>query len=190
VYGLMSCCLLQHTLHFPFTCTFTLSLPCTNWSKCHYIGLHGTDTNRNLVRTLNCSLTRNVFYKARQISNLHFYAWNKINYLKVSWDSSVGIATDYWLDDREIGVESRRGLGIFLLTIASRPVLGPTQPPIEWVTGVISLATKRPGREADTHLHLVQTIRMGGAISPFPQCVFMAWYVVKYRVNFTFTLQG
>jgi hypothetical protein len=27
--------------------------------------------------------------------------------------------------------------------------LGPTQPPIQWVLGALSLGVKRPGREAD-----------------------------------------
>jgi hypothetical protein len=30
-----------------------------------------------------------------------------------------------------------------------RPALGPTQPPIQWVTVALSLAIKWPGREAD-----------------------------------------
>jgi len=34
-----------------------------------------------------------------------------------------------------VGLESRHGLGIFLFTIASRPALGPTQPPIQWLPG-------------------------------------------------------
>jgi hypothetical protein len=46
-------------------------------------------------------------------------------------------------------IDSRRGLGIFLFTTASRTALGPTQPPIQWVRGVLSLGVKRPGREAD-----------------------------------------
>jgi hypothetical protein len=33
--------------------------------------------------------------------------------------------------------------------MASSTVLGPTQPPIQWVPGVLSLVVKRPGREAD-----------------------------------------
>jgi hypothetical protein len=41
------------------------------------------------------------------------------------------------------------GLGIFLFTTASRPALGSTQPPIQWVPGVPSLGVKRPGRESD-----------------------------------------
>jgi hypothetical protein len=47
-----------------------------------------------------------------------------------------------------MGFEQQR-LDIFLSTTASRPVLGPTQPPIQWVPGVLSLGVKRPGRETD-----------------------------------------
>jgi hypothetical protein len=38
---------------------------------------------------------------------------------------------------------------ILLFTTASRPALGPTQPPIQWVPGFLSLGIKRPGSEAD-----------------------------------------
>jgi hypothetical protein len=44
---------------------------------------------------------------------------------------------------------SRRGLGIFLFTTASRTALGPTQPPIQRVPGALSLGVKQLGREAD-----------------------------------------
>jgi hypothetical protein len=50
------------------------------------------------------------------------------------------------------GFDSWRGLGIFLFTTASRTVLGPTQPPIQWVPGAFTLGVKRPGREADHSL--------------------------------------
>jgi hypothetical protein len=36
-----------------------------------------------------------------------------------------------------------------LITIVSITALGPTQPPIQWVLGALSLAIKRPGLEAD-----------------------------------------
>jgi hypothetical protein len=46
-----------------------------------------------------------------------------------SWDSSVGIATSL--------VRVRQCI-IFLFSTASRPTLGPTQPPIQWVTRALS----------------------------------------------------
>jgi hypothetical protein len=61
-------------------------------------------------------------------------------------DSSVGIALGYGLDDR--GFESRQELGNVLFTTASRPALGPTHPPIQWVIGALSLGVKWPEREA------------------------------------------
>jgi hypothetical protein len=39
-----------------------------------------------------------------------------------------------------LGFDSWQGLGM---------ALGPTQPPIQWVPGALSLGIKRPGREAD-----------------------------------------
>jgi hypothetical protein len=57
------------------------------------------------------------------------------------------IALEYRLDDW--GFDSQQGLEIFLFTTASIPALEPTQPPIQWVPGALSLGVKRPGREAD-----------------------------------------
>jgi hypothetical protein len=48
-----------------------------------------------------------------------------------------------------LGFDSRRGLGIFLFTTATRTAMGPNQPPIQWVLGALSLGVKRPGRGAD-----------------------------------------
>jgi hypothetical protein len=40
--------------------------------------------------------------------------------------------------------------GFFPLTSVSSPALGPTQPPVQWVPGVLSPGVKaRPGRDAD-----------------------------------------
>jgi hypothetical protein len=65
-----------------------------------------------------------------------------------SRDSSVGIATGYRLEIGVLGFDFKRELGIFLFTTASRPALGPTQPPIQWVPGSFP-GVKRPRREAD-----------------------------------------
>jgi hypothetical protein len=45
--------------------------------------------------------------------------------------------------------DSRRGLGIILFTTASKTALGPTQSPIRWILGALSLGLKQPWREAD-----------------------------------------
>jgi hypothetical protein len=54
------------------------------------------------------------------------------------WDSSVGIATGYGLDDQGGGGgSSRPGRGKkFHFAISSRPALGFTQPPIKCVRGL------------------------------------------------------
>jgi len=57
--------------------------------------------------------------------------------------SSVGIATGYELDSP--GIESRWRRDSPHL---SRPALGPTQHPVQWVS-CLSGGKERPGREAD-----------------------------------------
>jgi hypothetical protein len=48
------------------------------------------------------------------------------------------------------GFDSRRGQRIFPLASVSRPALGPTQPPVQWVPGVLSPGVKaRQGPDAD-----------------------------------------
>jgi hypothetical protein len=64
-------------------------------------------------------------------------------------------------------------LGIFLFTTASKPALVPTQPPIQWVSGDVSLEVKRPGREADHSPPSRAEVKMRGSIPPLPQYAFM-----------------
>jgi hypothetical protein len=64
--------------------------------------------------------------------------------------------------------DSRRGLGIFLFTTASRTALEPTQPPIQWVPGALSLGVKRPGREADHSPPSSAEVKEYGDIPPLP----------------------
>jgi hypothetical protein len=56
-----------------------------------------------------------------------------------------------WLQSgRQRGRGSSPGRGeIFLLSTSSRPVLGPTHPPIQWVPGALYPEVKRPGCKAN-----------------------------------------
>ena len=67
---------------------------------------------------------------------------------KVGRDSSVGIAARYGLDGP--GIESRWWSDF---PRPSRPALGPTQPPVQWLLG-LSQGQKRLGRGADHPPHL------------------------------------
>ena len=97
--------------------------------------------------------------------------------------SSVGIATGYGLDGP--GIESRWGRDFPHL---SRPALGPTQPPVQWVPG-LSWGKERPGRDADPSPLLVPWLRKSRAIPLLP-----LWAVRLIQrlsactsVHFTFT---
>jgi hypothetical protein len=58
--------------------------------------------------------------------------------------------SDWLRAGRPRGRSSSPGKGkTCLFSTSSRPVLGPTQPPIQWVPGALSQGVKRPGREAD-----------------------------------------
>jgi hypothetical protein len=70
--------------------------------------------------------------------------------------SSGSIVSDYGLDDRAIGFDPRQGQRIFSLASVSIPALGPTQPPVQWVPGVLSPEVKRGrGVMLTTYPHLV-----------------------------------
>jgi hypothetical protein len=69
------------------------------------------------------------------------------SYIEDGWsrDSAVGIATDYGLDDRAIGVRVPVGSRTFAFSMSSRPALRPTQPPIQWVPGLFLPSGKVAG---------------------------------------------
>jgi hypothetical protein len=65
--------------------------------------------------------------------------------------SSVSIVSDYGLDDRAIGVRSPVGAEDFSSSLCVQ-----TQPPVQWVPGVLSPGVKRGrGVMLTTHPHLV-----------------------------------
>jgi hypothetical protein len=84
-----------------------------------------------------------------------------------------GIELGYGLDDRWF--ESQQGLGVFLLTAASRTALGPTQPPIHRVPESLSVGVKRPGREADHLPPSSAEVKNAWSYTSPPPYASMAW---------------
>jgi hypothetical protein len=69
------------------------------------------------------------------------------------------------------GFDPRQRQRIFPLASASRPALGPIQPPVQWVPGVLSPGVKRGrGVMLTTRPHLVPKLRMSRSyISSHPK---------------------
>jgi hypothetical protein len=56
---------------------------------------------------------------------------------------------------------------IFFFSIASRPLLESTEPPIQWLPGAVSSGVKRQGPEADHSLQSSADVKNSGAIPLF-----------------------
>jgi hypothetical protein len=54
--------------------------------------------------------------------------------------------------------------------------------------GLFLRGIKRQRRESDNLLYLIPRLRKCEVIPPLPQYVSMAWYLVKHRGKFAFTL--
>jgi hypothetical protein len=71
----------------------------------------------------------------------------------------------------------------------SRPAVGPTQPPIQWVPVAPSPWVKLQRREADNSPPSSAEVKNGGSIPPLPHTSSRrSAQLLKYRENFTFTL--
>jgi len=71
-------------------------------------------------------------------------------------------------------------MGILLFATVSRPALGPTHSPIQWVPTCLSLGVKRPGREAE--------VKNAWSYTSTFQYTFMAWCSVLAKRQFYLTL--
>jgi hypothetical protein len=84
------------------------------------------------------------------------------------------LVSDYGVEDREMRVRTPAGEKGFLASV-SRPALGPTQLPVQWVPGVISPGIKYGrGVSLTTHPHLVPRSRMSRSYTASPPCASMA----------------
>jgi hypothetical protein len=121
------------------------------------------------------------------IRPIHLTERNRLTHLPAFWryQSNLGWATGWTIG--VLGFDSLRGLGIFLFTTASRTAQRPTQPPIQWVPGPLSLEVKRSGRESDHSPPSSAEVKNAWSYTSTSQYVFMAWCLVKHSDNFTFT---
>jgi hypothetical protein len=99
--------------------------------------------------------------------NLVLKRWSHyVNYYSVHTDWMIGCSSP------------GRGWEFFSSS-ESRQALGPTQPPIQWVTGVSPLGVKRPGRETDHSPPSSAEVNNSWSCTSTPQYAFMAWCSVK-----------
>jgi hypothetical protein len=83
--------------------------------------------------------------------------------------------TPIFQPSRKLGQHQDKENGASVITTTSRSVLGPTQPPIQWVPGDLSVGVK-----LTTHLlNLVPRSRTRRFKPPLPQHAFMAGCSVK-----------
>jgi hypothetical protein len=107
--------------------------------------------------------------------------------LHLSWDSSVGIATGYGLDGREVGVR---------VLVRSKMFSSPRHPDQFWGPPSLlfngyrgfSPGIKRPGREADHSPPTSANVKNTWIHTSTPPYAFKrSAYLVKHRDTFTFT---
>jgi hypothetical protein len=124
-------------------------------------------------------------YKRCKKRNFNILLWNKRNthlqhipslplLHEHCRDSAIGMATGYGLDDRRVGVPVPVGSRIFLLSTSSRPVLGSTQYPIQWIPGALSSGVKQPGREIDNSPQTSAEVKKMWIYTSTPPYAFMA----------------
>jgi hypothetical protein len=72
----------------------------------------------------------------------------------------------------------------FLFSTSSRPTLGSTQPPIQWVPGALSLEVKQSGLEAEHSPPTSAEVKKMRIYTSTPPYVFTTWCLTKPRCNF------
>jgi hypothetical protein len=100
------------------------------------------------------------------------------------WRQNVSIFLGYRLDDA--GFDLWQWQELFLFSKASGLSLGPTQCPVQWMPGTLSLGIKWPKCEVDHSIPLMQRLRMSGAMPLVSLYAFMAWkgtsFTLIYRL--------
>jgi hypothetical protein len=97
----------------------------------------------------------------------------------MSRGSSVSTETKLRAGQQGFNSRQEQWWDFFLFANSSRPALGPTQPPNEWVPGALTPGVKRLEREGDHSPPSSAEIKNASIYSSIPQYVFTAWYLSK-----------
>jgi hypothetical protein len=87
--------------------------------------------------------------------------------LELVW---VSIVTRLWAGqyiDQVMSWSDRAGVQLPIAAVSILTV-GPTQPPIQWVPGVLSPEVKHPCVKITTHFHPWPRLRIGGSVTSLP----------------------
>jgi hypothetical protein len=93
---------------------------------------------------------------------------NNNNNNNMSRESAVGIGTDYWLDDRGVGVRVLVGSRIFTSLCRRDRLCGPPNLLSNGYRGFLPRGLSGRGVKLTTHLQLVSRSRKYGSIHPLP----------------------
>jgi hypothetical protein len=94
----------------------------------------------------------------------------------------------YRLDDWMIRVRFPAGAENFSLLHHVQTGFGAHSVSIHWIWAALSLGVKRPGREVETHLHLLTRSNNAWSYTSTPQYVFVAWCLFKAQGKLYFYL--
>jgi hypothetical protein len=118
-------------------------------------------------------------FVCRQVYEFNFAPRNRLSRLKFSvifipsgHVKFTAYNNGYRLEVRGIGVRFLAEKRDFLFSTASRPTLGPTQLPIQWVPGALSPGVKQQGRKFDRPPLFSAEVKNSGAIPPLKSIIF------------------
>jgi hypothetical protein len=67
----------------------------------------------------------------------------------------------------------------FYFSMSSKPAVGSTQPPMQWVTGALSPGVKRPGREADHSTRISVEVKKTWIYTSTPPYAIMEKFLIS-----------
>jgi hypothetical protein len=128
-----------------FAYPFWVGTPFSSHTTCHRALWENCIISFTKISQKNCFTLLSLRLTVLNLSRLH-----PQGVLDSLWVTSKKPDSEWLRAGRPSGRSSSPGrVKNFLFSTTSRPALGSTQPPIQWVPRALSPGAKRPGREAD-----------------------------------------